>query len=159
LPGESQPVVFSVHGAIAEHYKVDPAKLTESHASTIDYLIAATAGWMLGTFGGALDARHIDASNGKLVGEVTGEVETEEGVLVIRRIHLAMRLVAPEQALETVERVHGLYAMRCPLYRTLHKTIQLTSSFTLEKQEAWLNGSNWNICWMKRSFEKQRFSN
>jgi len=47
-----------------------------------------------------------------------------------------MRLVAPEQALETVERVHGLYAMRCPLYRTLHKTIQLTSSFTLEKQEA-----------------------
>ena len=44
LPGESQPVVFSVHGAIAEHYKVDPAKLTESHASTIDYVIAATAG-------------------------------------------------------------------------------------------------------------------
>ena len=47
-----------------------------------------------------------------------------------------MRLVAPEQALETVERVRGLYAMRCPLYRTLHKAIQLTSSFTLEKQEA-----------------------
>ena len=44
LPGESQPVLFSVHGAIAEHYKVDPAKLTESHASTIDYVIAATAG-------------------------------------------------------------------------------------------------------------------
>lgn len=44
LPGESQPVVFSVHGAIAEHYKVDPAKLQESHSSTIDYLIAATAG-------------------------------------------------------------------------------------------------------------------
>lgn len=44
LPGESQPVVFSVHGAIAEHYKVDPAKLTESHASTIDYVIAAIAG-------------------------------------------------------------------------------------------------------------------
>ena len=44
LPGELQPVVFSVHGAIAEHYKVDRAKLTESHASTIDYVIAATAG-------------------------------------------------------------------------------------------------------------------
>ena len=55
---------------------------------------------MLGTFGGALDARHIDASNGKLVGEVTGEVETEEGVLVIRRIHLAMRLLAPERRTE-----------------------------------------------------------
>jgi uncharacterized OsmC-like protein len=91
---------------------------------------------MLGTFGGALEARHIDASNGKLVGEVTGEVETEEGVLVIRRIHLALRLVAPEQARETVERVHGLYAMRCPLYRTLRNAIQLRSSFSLEKPEA-----------------------
>jgi hypothetical protein len=44
LPGESQPVIFSVHGAIATHYKVDPAKLHESHTSTIDYVIAATAG-------------------------------------------------------------------------------------------------------------------
>ena len=44
LPGESQPVMFSVHGAIAEHYKVDPSKLAESHSSTIDYVIAATAG-------------------------------------------------------------------------------------------------------------------
>jgi hypothetical protein len=44
LPGESKPVVFSVHGAIAEHYKVDPATLGESHASTLDYVIAATAG-------------------------------------------------------------------------------------------------------------------
>ena len=26
VPGESQPVIFSVHGAVAEHYKVDPAK-------------------------------------------------------------------------------------------------------------------------------------
>lgn len=86
---------------------------------------------MLGTFGGALEARHIDASNGRLTGEITGEVETEEGVLVIRRIHLAMRLAAPEQVRSTVDRVHEIYAMRCPLYRTLYKTIQLTSSVTL----------------------------
>ena len=44
LPGESQPVTFSVHGAIAEHYKIDPAALTEPHAATLDYVIAATAG-------------------------------------------------------------------------------------------------------------------
>ncbi len=44
LPGEPNPVTFSVHGAIAEHYKVDPAKLGEQHSSTIDYVIAATAG-------------------------------------------------------------------------------------------------------------------
>jgi hypothetical protein len=44
LPGESQPVLFSVHDEIARHYKVDPAKIGESHAATIDYVIAATAG-------------------------------------------------------------------------------------------------------------------
>jgi hypothetical protein len=44
LPGEAQPVTFSVHGAIAKHYRVDPEKIKESHASTLDYVIAATAG-------------------------------------------------------------------------------------------------------------------
>lgn len=86
---------------------------------------------MLGTFGGALEARHIDASDGRLTADVTGEVELEEGVLVIRRIHVAMQLIAPERLRETVERVHGIYAMRCPLYRTLHNAIQLTSSYAL----------------------------
>jgi uncharacterized OsmC-like protein len=86
---------------------------------------------MLGTFGGALEARHIDPNAGKLAGEVTGEVETEEGVLVIRRIHLRMRLVASEDRRETVERVHQMYAMRCPLYRTLRSAIELSSSYEL----------------------------
>ena len=86
---------------------------------------------MMGTFGGALEARQIDASNGKLVADVTGEVELEENVMVIRRIHVAMKLAAPEASRATVERVHGIYAMNCPLYRTLHKAIALTSSFEL----------------------------
>lgn len=85
----------------------------------------------MGTFAGALEARHIDASGGKLTAEVSGEVEAEEGVLVIRRIHVEMRLVAPEEARETVDRVHGIYSMNCPLYRTLHNAIQLTSSYAL----------------------------
>jgi hypothetical protein len=44
LPGEPQPVTFSVHGAIAEHYKVDPSKIQEPHATTIDYVIAGLGG-------------------------------------------------------------------------------------------------------------------
>ena len=86
---------------------------------------------MLGTFGGALEARHIDASDGRLTADVVGEVETEEGVLVIRRIHVAMHLVTPEAARETVARVHEVYGMRCPLYRTLHQAIALSSSVDL----------------------------
>jgi hypothetical protein len=86
---------------------------------------------MIGTFGGALEARQINASDGRLKADVTGEVETEDGVLVLKRIHVAMWLAAPEDVRGTVERVHGMYAMRCPLYRTLRKAIQLSSSYEL----------------------------
>jgi hypothetical protein len=44
LPGEPQPVVFSVHGDIARHYGRDPSQLGESHAATLDYVIAALGG-------------------------------------------------------------------------------------------------------------------
>ena len=44
LPGEPQPVIFSVNGAIPEHYKVDPARIQEPHAATIDYVIAGLGG-------------------------------------------------------------------------------------------------------------------
>lgn len=44
LPGEREPVIFSVHGAIAKHYGVEESKLGEPHAATLDYVVAATGG-------------------------------------------------------------------------------------------------------------------
>ena len=43
LPAESEPVIFGVHGEIAQHYKV-PKDVLEPHATTIDYVIASAAG-------------------------------------------------------------------------------------------------------------------
>jgi hypothetical protein len=43
VPGEAEPVLFGVHGAIAEHYGRAPGSY-DPHATTIDYVIAATAG-------------------------------------------------------------------------------------------------------------------
>jgi hypothetical protein len=43
LPGEKEPVIFSVHGAVAEHYKVPPDAF-EPRATTLDYVVAAAAG-------------------------------------------------------------------------------------------------------------------
>ena len=43
LPAESEPVIFGVHGAVAEHYKVPPNAF-EEHATTLDYIVAAAAG-------------------------------------------------------------------------------------------------------------------
>ena len=86
---------------------------------------------MLGTFGGALEVRKIDASDGRLTADARGEVENEDGVLVIRRIHVAFTLRASEDVRETVDRVHGFYAAKCPVYRSLHSAIQITSSYIL----------------------------
>jgi len=43
LPGETAPVLFGVHGAIAQHYGREPGTY-EPHATTIDFVVAATAG-------------------------------------------------------------------------------------------------------------------
>ena len=86
---------------------------------------------MVGTFGGALEARKIDASDGRLSADVRGEIESEGGVLIIRRIHVAMRIRASEDARETIDRVHGVFAAKCPVFRSLERAIEITSSYTL----------------------------
>jgi hypothetical protein len=43
LPGESTPIVYGMHGAVAEHYGVDPSAFP-SHATSLDHVVGATAG-------------------------------------------------------------------------------------------------------------------
>jgi len=43
LPATEEPVLFGLHSEVAEHYGVDP-QVHEPHTTTIDYLVAATAG-------------------------------------------------------------------------------------------------------------------
>lgn len=43
LPAESEPVVFGVHGAVAEHYGVSPDAFPPN-ATTLDYVVAAAGG-------------------------------------------------------------------------------------------------------------------
>lgn len=83
---------------------------------------------MTGTFGGALEVRHIDASNGRLTSEVSGEIELEEKVLVIRRIHVHYKLRAAEDQRETVEHAYRIHVDRCPLARSLRGSIEITTS-------------------------------
>jgi len=85
----------------------------------------------VGTFGGALVARDIVA-DGKLAGEVRGEVENaEDGVLIVKRIHVELRLKGGEEHRAVAERLLKVYAKECPLYRSVKAAIEVTSSFTL----------------------------
>jgi uncharacterized OsmC-like protein len=65
------------------------------------------------------------------VARVSGEIELEEKVLVIRRIHVKFELRADAAQRETVERVHGFYANSCPVYRSLRAAIAITSEVVL----------------------------
>jgi uncharacterized OsmC-like protein len=66
------------------------------------------------------------------VSSATGEVEAEEHVLVIRRIHVVLTLQAEERHRETAERVHGFYADKCPVYRSLIPAIAITTELDFQ---------------------------
>ena len=52
---------------------------------------------------------------------------------MIRRIRVVYRLRGVDgDARETVERVHGMHADRCPVYRTLHGCIDISTELRLE---------------------------
>jgi uncharacterized OsmC-like protein len=61
-----------------------------------------------------------------------GEIEKEDGVLVIKRIHVKLKLKASEEHRATAERVHGMYAERCPVYRSLVGAIAITTELVFE---------------------------
>jgi len=61
-----------------------------------------------------------------------GEIELEDNVLVIRRIHVRLKLKAEESHWETANRVHGLFADKCPIYRSLKPAIAMTTELFLE---------------------------
>jgi uncharacterized OsmC-like protein len=82
--------------------------------------------------GGALEARQIAASGDRLTAVARGEVEVEDGVLVLRRIHVTFTLkeVAADKV-AAAERAHEVYKPKCPVYRSLHQAIDITTELKL----------------------------
>jgi len=52
-------------------------------------------------------------------------------VIVIKRIHAAYRLEGAEADRETVQRVHDMHKEHCPVYRSICRAIDITTSFEL----------------------------
>jgi uncharacterized OsmC-like protein len=67
----------------------------------------------------------VDASNGKLTGDVEGFVGKDGKVLIIRRIVVTYRLEAEESKRELIERVHEMHAHFCPVARSLEGSIEI----------------------------------
>lgn len=59
------------------------------------------------------------ASEGRLIAEARGEVESDDGVLVLRRIHVTYR------------RAFDLHPPKCPVYRSIGAAVEITTSVEL----------------------------
>ena len=72
------------------------------------------------------------ASGDRLTAIARGEVELEEGVLVLRRIHVVFTL--KEVAADNVaaaQRAHDVFKPKCPVYRSLYRAIEITTELIL----------------------------
>jgi uncharacterized OsmC-like protein len=136
LPAEDAAIAFGVHGAIAAHYGAAEGTF-EAHATTLDYVVAAAAGWLTGTFGGALEARNIPAGDGRLRSHAVGEIELEDKVLVIRRIRVSYELrIAADVDRAAISRAHDAHQPRCPVARSIGGCIDIATELHLVEDDA-----------------------
>ena len=60
-----------------------------------------------------------------------GEIETEDKVLVVKRIKQTFHLTADEKDRVKIERVINVYAASCPVARSIRGSIDITSELNL----------------------------
>jgi uncharacterized OsmC-like protein len=61
-----------------------------------------------------------------------GEVEVDEGVLVLRRVHVAFTLKGvSSDKVSAAERAHEVFRPKCPVYRSLHRAIDIMTELQL----------------------------
>jgi uncharacterized OsmC-like protein len=74
----------------------------------------------------------VKASEGLLTSEAVGEVEDEDGVLVIKRIHVVYTLrTDPGVDQEKVQRAFERHMRFCPVYRSIGGSIDITTELRL----------------------------
>jgi organic hydroperoxide reductase OsmC/OhrA len=126
-----EEVTFGVPGWQGEHYGFAPGTV-EEHPGTLDYLVGSIAGCLIGTLGGALKARGIDASGDRLTADATGEVVVDpDGVLHLRRISIVYHLKADESHRAAAERAHAHHAHHCPNARSVEGAIEVVTELDM----------------------------
>ncbi|HEX2508332.1 MAG TPA: OsmC family protein [Miltoncostaeaceae bacterium] len=124
-------VTFGTPGWQGEHYGFPPGT-AEDNPGTLDFLVASVGGCLIGTLGGALKARGIDGSGGRLTADATGEVVVDpDGVLRLRRIDIVYHLVADEEQRAAAERAHAFHAAHCPNARSVAAAIEIVTELEL----------------------------
>jgi hypothetical protein len=131
LPAKPAPVPMGMHGAIATYYKLADESFTPN-ASTLNYVVAATPGCLAGTLGRPLAVRNIPVAEGHLQVEAVGELEVDDGVLVICRIRVVAHLKADGRIAKQPSRSPPPVHSGVPVYRSLHQAIEVTTELDFQ---------------------------
>jgi uncharacterized OsmC-like protein len=130
LPGEVEEIRMGAHGVIAERLGA-PADL-QPHATTLDYVVAAAAACLSGTFARALAVRGIASDPTVYRSEAIGDVHDRDGVLVLERIEIHHTLSLSPEELPVAERVHAVYERGCAVSRSIGGAVEIESVLITE---------------------------
>ena len=76
------------------------------------------------------------AGEGLLTSEAVGEVEKEDGVLVVKRIHVTYHLKVAQTLLEqkrgAIDRAMTFHPDRCPVARSIRNAITISTALEIE---------------------------
>ena len=64
-----------------------------------------------------------------------GEVETEDRVLVIKRIRVRYHLKLRPDQREAAERAHAAHQQHCPVARTLRGSVEIATDLHMEDED------------------------
>jgi uncharacterized OsmC-like protein len=68
-----------------------------------------------------------------LTSEARGEIELDNNILVVRRIHVTYHLKLDPDKREKAERVHTIHAKFCPVARTIQDCVEISTSLEMEE--------------------------
>jgi uncharacterized OsmC-like protein len=129
ISGFEEPVLYGVHGGVKKFYGVEPEI---EYPSTLDHIVSAAGGWLVGTLSGALEARKIPTTN-NVKAKVQGTIEAPEGVLKITKISCHYDVKVPIGKKEAAERALSVFERNCPVAQTLKGAVTFEHTWIIEE--------------------------
>lgn len=129
LPAEADEVVMGAHSEIARHLGVDPRH--PERATTLDYIVGATAGCLAGSLARALAGRGVALGRDDHAVEAAGEIHLRDQVPVLERITVRHTLRLAPELHGLARKVHRFYHRGCPVSRSLAGSIAIESELEL----------------------------
>lgn len=131
-----EAITFGVPGFQADHYGFPEDGPMRAHAGTYDAITASVGGCLISAFGNALAARKVPVDGDRLVAELDGVVELEDGMILLRRVEVRYRLVADPAKEPEIMRAHQHHVSACGVARSLEGSIAVTTTLEVVPEAA-----------------------